>query len=107
VEEAQDFDLMRIGFYAEQHEVPALATVSRHMYDPAHFNDRLLLGLKGTMSEAELHVVKEFHAKDLLFPRRLRSGAHKGELVWAERCSVGICVSCTSMATYARPPVSG
>jgi DNA invertase Pin-like site-specific DNA recombinase len=116
------------------------------LYDPAHFNDRLLLGLKGTMSEAELHVlkarlrggilsrarrgelkqmvpvgfvhdvqdrvildpdvqvqasvrlffdtfrrtgsclavVKEFHAKDLLFPRRLRSGAHKGELVWGE-----------------------
>ncbi len=116
------------------------------LYDPAHFNDRLLLGLKGTMSEAELHVlkarlrggilsrarrgelkqmvpagfvhdandlvildpdaqvqasvrlffdtfartgsclavVKEFHAKALLFPRRLRSGAHKGELVWAE-----------------------
>src|SRR5258708_7420609 len=116
------------------------------LYDPAHFNDRLLLGLKGTMSEAELHVlharlrggilsrakrgelkqmlpvgflydaqdrvildsdaqvqasvrlffdtfrrtgsclavVKEFHAKELLFPRRLRAGAHKGELVWAE-----------------------
>jgi DNA invertase Pin-like site-specific DNA recombinase len=116
------------------------------LYDPAHFNDRLLLGLKGTMSEAELHVlkarlrggilsrarrgelkqmvpvgfvhdaqdrvildpdaqvqaavrlffetfkrtgsclaaVKEFHAKGLLFPRRLRSGVHKGELVWAE-----------------------
>jgi DNA invertase Pin-like site-specific DNA recombinase len=116
------------------------------LYDPAHFNDRLLLGLKGTMSEAELHVlkarlrggilsrarrgelkqmvpvgfvydaqarvildpdaqvqaavrlffdtfrrtgsclavVKEFHARELLFPRRLRSGAHKGELVWAE-----------------------
>ena len=116
------------------------------LYDPAHFNDRLLLGLKGTMSEAELHVlkarlrggilsrarrgelkqmvpvgfvhdaqdrvildpdgqvqaavrlffetfkrtgsclavVKEFHAKELLFPRRLRSGAHKGELVWAD-----------------------
>jgi len=28
------------------------------MYDPANFNDRLLLGLKGTMSEAELHVLK-------------------------------------------------
>lgn len=28
------------------------------LYDPAHFNDRLLLGLKGTMSEAELHVLK-------------------------------------------------
>lgn len=27
------------------------------VYDPAHFNDRLLLGLKGTMSEAELHVL--------------------------------------------------
>lgn len=27
------------------------------VYDPANFNDRLLLGLKGTMSEAELHVL--------------------------------------------------
>jgi hypothetical protein len=27
-------------------------------YDPAHLNDRLLLGLKGTMSEAELHVMR-------------------------------------------------
>ena len=44
------------------------------VYDPAHFNDRLLLGLKGTMSEAELHVL---HA-------RLRGGflnkARRGEL---------------------------
>jgi DNA invertase Pin-like site-specific DNA recombinase len=116
------------------------------LYDPAHFNDRLLLGLKGTMSEAELHVlkarlrggilsrarrgelkqmapigfvhdsqdhvildpdaqvqaalrlffeifkrtgsclavVKEFHARELLFPRRLRSGPHKDDLVWGE-----------------------
>jgi DNA invertase Pin-like site-specific DNA recombinase len=116
------------------------------LYNPAHFNDRLLLGLKGTMSEAELHVlkarlrggilscarrgelkqrvpvgfvydaqdrvildpdaqvqnavrlffdtfqrtgsclgvVKEFHVKGLLFPRRLRGGVHKGELIWAE-----------------------
>lgn len=28
------------------------------VYDPVSFNDRLLLGLKGTMSEAELHVIK-------------------------------------------------
>src|SRR5208337_4460031 len=28
------------------------------IYDPAGFNDRLLLGLKGTMSEAELHILK-------------------------------------------------
>jgi len=116
------------------------------LYDPAHFNDRLLLGLKGTMSEAELHVlrarlrggilsrarrgelkqmlpvgfvydaadrvildpdaqvqqairlffatfqrtgsclgtVKEFRAQQLAFPRRLRRGPRKGELVWGE-----------------------
>jgi len=115
------------------------------VYDPAHFNDRLLLGLKGTMSEAELHVlrarlqggilnkarrgelecplpvglvygadgrvvldpdrqvqsslrllfdtfrrvgsafgtVRSFRAQGLLFPRRLRSGARRGELLWA------------------------
>lgn len=29
------------------------------VYDPATYNDRLLLGLKGTMSEAELHVLKQ------------------------------------------------
>jgi DNA invertase Pin-like site-specific DNA recombinase len=28
------------------------------LYDPGHYNDRLLLGLKGTMSEAELHVLR-------------------------------------------------
>jgi DNA invertase Pin-like site-specific DNA recombinase len=28
------------------------------VYDPSHFNDRLLLGLKGTMSEAELHILR-------------------------------------------------
>ncbi len=28
------------------------------LYDPTEFNDRLLLGLKGTMSEAELHILK-------------------------------------------------
>jgi DNA invertase Pin-like site-specific DNA recombinase len=28
------------------------------LYDPATFNDRLLLGLKGTMSEAELFVLR-------------------------------------------------
>lgn len=28
------------------------------IYNPAQFNDRLLLGLKGTMSEAELHVLQ-------------------------------------------------
>src|SRR5207247_1076305 len=44
------------------------------LYDPGHFNDRLLLGLKGTFSEAELHVLRA----------RLRGGilnkARRGEL---------------------------
>jgi DNA invertase Pin-like site-specific DNA recombinase len=114
------------------------------LYDPADFNDRLLLGLKGTMSEAELHfirarliggqlskarrgelqmglpvglvydptgkvvldpdtgvqqairqvfalfartgsaraTVQQFNADKLLFPVRVRTGAHKGELAW-------------------------
>jgi DNA invertase Pin-like site-specific DNA recombinase len=28
------------------------------LYDPNHFNDRLILGLRGTMSEAELHFLR-------------------------------------------------
>jgi len=44
------------------------------VYDPAHFNDRLLLGLKGTMSEAELHVLRA----RLLGGQR--SKARRGEL---------------------------
>lgn len=114
------------------------------VYDPNEFNDRLLLGLKGTMSEAETHYLKArlrggvlskarrgelkaplpvglvyspddrvildpdqqvqqavrllfdtfkrvgsaystvcvFEKEGLLFPRRVRSGPHKGELVW-------------------------
>ena len=44
------------------------------VYDPVDFNDRLLLGLKGTMSEAELHMMRA----------RLRGGtlsaASRGEL---------------------------
>jgi len=28
------------------------------LYDPTNYNDRLLLGLKGTMSEAELHILR-------------------------------------------------
>lgn len=29
------------------------------VYDPGEYNDRLVLGLKGTMSEAELHLIKQ------------------------------------------------
>jgi len=29
------------------------------LYDPREYNDRLLLGLKGTLSEAELHILRQ------------------------------------------------
>jgi DNA invertase Pin-like site-specific DNA recombinase len=44
------------------------------LYDPSDFNDRMLLGLKGTLAEAELHFIRD----------RLRGGqlskARRGEL---------------------------
>jgi DNA invertase Pin-like site-specific DNA recombinase len=44
------------------------------VYDPTDYNDRLLLGLKGTMSEAELHILKQrMHAGR-------RAKAARGEL---------------------------
>ena len=118
------------------------------VYHPRDFNDRLLLGLKGTMSEAELHllsarlrggilnkarrgelkmplpigyvhdnqdrivkdpdqrirqtvelvfsifqqsasasaVIKHFREKNLLFPRRLRGGINRGDVIWGPLC---------------------
>ncbi|MGA7675935.1 MAG: recombinase family protein, partial [Rhizomicrobium sp.] len=44
------------------------------VYDPANYNDRLLLGLKGTMSEAELHILKA----RMLAGRKAKAG--RGEL---------------------------
>ena len=44
------------------------------VYLPADFNDRLLLGLKGTMSEAELHLIRA------RLDGGLRSKAKRGEL---------------------------
>ena len=44
------------------------------LYDPAAFNDRLLLGLKGAMSEAELHVLKSRLQQGIL------NKARRGEL---------------------------
>jgi len=44
------------------------------IYAPGDFNDRLLLGLKGTMSEAELHLIRE------RLDGGLRNKAARGEL---------------------------
>ena len=37
----------------------ALLADSDGVYDPGEYNDRMLLGLKGTMSQAELHLIKQ------------------------------------------------
>src|SRR4051794_4831538 len=44
------------------------------VYSPGEFNDRLLLGLKGTMSEAELHLIRA------RLDGGLRNKAARGEL---------------------------
>ena len=45
------------------------------IYDPGTYNDRLLLGLKGTMSEAELHILKA------RMQEGRRAKARRGELI--------------------------
>ncbi|MBK6973268.1 MAG: recombinase family protein [Sterolibacteriaceae bacterium] len=66
---------------ADWHRLLELAAMSQTLicdedgvYDPAHFNDRLLLGLKGTMSEAELHILKA------RLQGGIRNKASRGEL---------------------------
>jgi DNA invertase Pin-like site-specific DNA recombinase len=59
----------------------------RGIYHPALFNDRLLPGLKGTMSEAELHIIRA------RLDGGIRNKAERGELrrglpvgfVWGEQ----------------------
>ncbi len=53
------------------------------LYHPGSFNDRLLLGLKGTMSEAELHVLRA------RLEGRIRNKAARGEL--RKALPVGLC----------------
>jgi DNA invertase Pin-like site-specific DNA recombinase len=56
------------------------------LYNPALFNDRLLLGLKGTMSEAELHILRarlDGGIRNKAARGELRRGLPTG-LVWGE-----------------------
>ena len=56
------------------------------LYHPSHFNDRLLLGLKGTMSEAELHILRarlEGGIRNKAARGALRRGLPVG-FVWGE-----------------------
>jgi len=57
------------------------------VYHPALFNDRLLLGLKGTMSEAELHIIRarlDGGIRNKAARGELRRGLPVG-LVWGEK----------------------
>jgi DNA invertase Pin-like site-specific DNA recombinase len=66
---------------ADWHRLLELAALAKTLildedgvYDPADYNDRLLLGLKGTMSEAELHLLKA------RLQGGIRNKARRGEL---------------------------
>jgi len=66
---------------ADWHRLLELAALAKTLildedgvYDPSDYNDRLLLGLKGTMSEAELHVLKA------RLQGGIRNKARRGEL---------------------------
>ncbi len=57
------------------------------VYHPALFNDRLLVGLKGTMSEAELHIIRarlDGGIRNKAARGELRRGLPVG-LVWGEQ----------------------
>jgi DNA invertase Pin-like site-specific DNA recombinase len=67
------------------------------IYHPAWFNDRLVLGLKGTMSEAELHVLRA------RLEGGIRNKAARGELRGG--CPLGWCGG-KKMARSASTPTS-
>jgi DNA invertase Pin-like site-specific DNA recombinase len=52
----------------------ALLADQEGIYDPREYNDRLLLGLKGTLSEAELHIIQQRMSQGRL------NKARRGEL---------------------------
>ena len=64
------------------------------IYHPALFNDRLILGLKGTMSEAELHIIRA------RLDGGIRNKAARGELrrglLWASFGENRMARSCSS-----------
>jgi DNA invertase Pin-like site-specific DNA recombinase len=66
------------------------------LYNPAHFNDRLLLGLKGTMSEAELHVLRA----------RLLGGQRAKASRGYSRCGCRWVLSPTPLAVSSSTPTS-
>ena len=70
------------------------------IYDPVQYNDRLLLGLKGTMSEAELHILKQRMHQGLywllrLSVRKMTSTLYVEHSLAYER--IPCCYQCTSL----------
>ena len=63
----------------------ALLADADGVYDPVDYNDRLLLGLKGTMSEAELYLLKQ----RMLAGKQAK--ARRGN--WRSRCRSAMCAA--------------
>lgn len=62
------------------------------VYDPAFYNDRLLLGLKGTMSEAELHIMRARSTRAVVTRRRAENSASRSR---AAICAASPARSCS------------
>jgi DNA invertase Pin-like site-specific DNA recombinase len=84
-------------------------------YNPADFNDGLLLGLKGTMAQAELHLLRgrllggklnKARKGELRFPKRSYGGAWDGKLIWG-RLTHGRVLSMLKNPAYAGMYVFG
>lgn len=72
----------------------ALIADGEQLYDPRQYHDRLLLGLSGMMSEAELHQLKiRLHAGE-------KQKAERGNCAW--RCRLGLSVKLTARLSCIR-----
>jgi DNA invertase Pin-like site-specific DNA recombinase len=60
------------------------------IYDPSQYNDRLLLGLKGTMSEVELHLMQQRMRQGLLAKARRGALRLRLPMGYVERASGAI-----------------
>jgi DNA invertase Pin-like site-specific DNA recombinase len=74
------------------------------LYHPGSVNDRLLLGLKGTMSEAELHILRprlDGGIRNKAVRGELRRGLPVG-LVWGEATARSCCIPTRRSAARSR-----
>src|SRR5947209_18371715 len=73
------------------------------VYDPSQFNDRLLLGLKGAMSEAELHLMQQRLRQGLLAKARRGELALVPPLGYVRRPDGGLVLDPDEQVVYVGP----